>query len=79
MSERREGSPQDAVTKGPLMKPPAQVLPFTDRAANRWLIGGRLQSGVSTAQAAAEMDVIGRTLELEYPGNRQIGHGFEVR
>jgi len=46
---------------------------FTDRAANRWLIGGRLQSGVSTAQAAAEMDVIGRTLELEYPGNRQIG------
>jgi predicted permease len=47
---------------------------LTDRAARRFLIGGRLKPGVSTSQAAAEMDVIGQTLEREYQEeNRQTG------
>jgi predicted permease len=37
---------------------------LTDRAADQWLIGGRLKPGVSVSQAAAEMQVVGRTLEL---------------
>src|SRR5207247_521521 len=31
------------------------------------LLGGRLKAGVSIAQAAAELDAIGRTLEREFP------------
>ena len=47
---------------------------LTDRAARRFLIGGRLKPGVSIAQAAAEIDVIGQTLEREYQEqNRQTG------
>jgi putative ABC transport system permease protein len=46
---------------------------LTDRAARRLLIGGRLKAGVSTAQAAAEIDVIARALELQYTDNRQTG------
>jgi predicted permease len=47
---------------------------LTDRAADRVLIGGRLKPGASVAGAAAEMDVIGRTLEREYPEqNRGTG------
>jgi predicted permease len=45
----------------------------TDRAARRLLIGGRLRTGVSTAQAAAEIDVIGQALELQYADNRRTG------
>ena len=45
---------------------PRGTAALTDRAAARWLIGGRLKPGVSTARAAAEIDVIGRTLEREY-------------
>jgi predicted permease len=39
---------------------------LTDRAAGRLWIGGRLKPGVSVSQAAAEMDVIGQTLEREF-------------
>ena len=47
---------------------------LTDRAARGFLIGGRLKPGVSIAQAAAEMDVIGQTLEHEYQEqNRRTG------
>ena len=47
---------------------------LTDRAASWLLIGGRLKPGMSVSQAAAEMDVIGRTLEREYPEqNRDAG------
>lgn len=47
---------------------------LTDRARGWLLIGGRLKPGASLAQAAAEMDVIGRTLEREYPDqNRGVG------
>jgi len=47
---------------------------LTDRAAGWLLIGGRLKPGISVSQAAAEMDVIGRTLEGEYPEqNRGVG------
>jgi predicted permease len=47
---------------------------LTDRAARRWLIGGRLKRGVSVSQTAAEIEVIGRTLEREDDEqNRQIG------
>jgi predicted permease len=47
---------------------------LTDRAAGRFLIGGRLKPGVSISQAAAEIDVIGQTLEHEYQEqNRQTG------
>jgi predicted permease len=40
---------------------------LTDRAADWLLIGARLKPAVSVSQAAAEMDVIGRTLEREHP------------
>src|SRR5919197_963273 len=40
---------------------------LTDRAFDWLLIGGRLRLGMSVSQAAAEVDVIGRTLEREYP------------
>ena len=46
---------------------------LTDRAARQWLIGGRLKTGVSSSQAAAEIEVVGRTLELEYTDNRSTG------
>ena len=46
---------------------------LTDRT-NSWLIGGRLKPGVPLPQAAGELDVIGRTLEREYPEqNRGVG------
>ncbi len=38
-----------------------------NRAAVWLLVGGRLKTGVTLAQAAAEADAIGRTLEREYP------------
>ena len=47
---------------------------LTDRGARPWLIGGRLKRDVAISQAAAEADVIGRTLEHEYQEqNRQTG------
>jgi len=47
---------------------------LTDRAARAFLIGGRLKAPVSIAQAAAEIDVIGQTIEHEYQEqNRGIG------
>ena len=47
---------------------------LTDRGARPLLIGGRLKRDVAISQAAAEADVIGRTLEREYQEqNRQTG------
>jgi len=47
---------------------------LADRAADWLLIGGRLKPGVSVSRAEAEMDVIGRTLERDYPEqNRGTG------
>jgi predicted permease len=40
---------------------------LTNRAVDRFLVGGRLKPGASLAQAAAEMDVIGKTLEHDFP------------
>ncbi len=40
---------------------------LTIRASAWLLVGGRLKPGVSVARAAAEMNAIGRALELEYP------------
>jgi predicted permease len=36
---------------------------LTDRTARRFLIGARVNRGISSSQAAAEVDAIGRTLE----------------
>ena len=36
---------------------------LTDRTARRFLIGARVKRGISSSQAAAEVDAIGRTLE----------------
>jgi predicted permease len=45
-----------------------------DRGAHWLMIGGRLKPGQSVSQADAEMDVIGRTLERQYPEkNRGTG------
>jgi predicted permease len=53
---------------------PQGTATLTDRAARRFLIGGRLKPGASISQAAAELDVIGQTLEREYQEqNRQTG------
>jgi predicted permease len=47
---------------------------LTDRGARWLLIGARIRSDVSISQTAAELDVIGRTLEREYDEqNRQVG------
>ena len=47
---------------------------LTDRGARSLLIGGRLKRDVAISRAAAEADVIGRTLEREYQEqNRQTG------
>jgi len=47
---------------------------LADRAAAWLLIGAQLKPDVSLSQAAAEIDVIGRTLEREYPDqNRGTG------
>ncbi|MGB7218788.1 MAG: ABC transporter permease [Vicinamibacterales bacterium] len=43
-----------------------------------WLVmGGRLKPGVSASQAAAELDLIGRTLEREYPDENR-GKGLRL-
>ncbi len=50
------------------------VRTLADRASNWLLIGGRVKPGLSVSQAGAEMDVIGRELEREYPEqNRGVG------
>jgi len=47
---------------------------LTDRGASAFLLGARLKPGVSVAQAAAEIDVLGRTLEQEHQDqSRQTG------
>jgi predicted permease len=47
---------------------------LTDRRARWLLFGGRLKPDVSISQAAAEMDVIGKTLDREYrEQNSQMG------
>jgi predicted permease len=47
---------------------------LTDRGARWLLIGGRLKPDVVISRAAAEADVIGKTLEREYQvQNRQMG------
>jgi predicted permease len=40
---------------------------LTNRGAALFLVSGRLKHGVSIQQAAAEIDAIGRALEIEYP------------
>lgn len=40
---------------------------FTNRAGGFLMMGGRLRPGVSVAQAAAEVDVVGRDLDRAYP------------
>src|SRR5256885_15289063 len=46
-------------------------------AAALFLVGGRLKQGVSLEQAAAEMDTIGRALEIEYPEENR-GRSFVI-
>jgi predicted permease len=50
---------------------------LTSSAAPWLFIGGRLKPGVSIAQAAAEMDVIGRTFESQHPAQNQ-GAGLRL-
>jgi predicted permease len=53
---------------------PQGAATLENRAVAWLLIGGRLKPHVSVSQAAAEMDVIGRTLEQQYPAvNRGTG------
>jgi predicted permease len=50
------------------------VATLTDRGARWLMIGGRAKPGVSISRVAAEMEVIGKTLEREYEEqNRQKG------
>jgi predicted permease len=46
---------------------PARLQQFGDRGARGFAVLGRLREGVAVAQAQAEMDVISRALEKEYP------------
>jgi predicted permease len=50
----------------------------TDRAAVWLLVGARLKRGVALAQAAADVDTIGRTLVQEYP-NENRGTGVQLQ
>jgi predicted permease len=50
---------------------------LTNRSAPWLFIGGRLNRGVPLSQAAAEMDVIGRTLDRERPAQNQ-GAGLRL-
>jgi putative ABC transport system permease protein len=45
---------------------------LTDRSRRWLLLGGRLKPDVTNAQAAAEMDVIGKTLEREYQEQNRL-------
>jgi predicted permease len=46
---------------------------LTNRAAERFLLGGRLKSGTTLGRAAAEMDSLGRGLERDYAApNRDL-------
>jgi predicted permease len=52
----------------------ASASSLAERASAWLLLGGRLKPGVSTPQAAAEVDAIGRALAAEYPDqNRSLG------
>jgi putative ABC transport system permease protein len=61
---------------------PVGATPFTDaryesRGIGWGLVGGRRKAGVSVAQAAAEVDAIGRALERDYPSENR-GAGLDV-
>ena len=49
---------------------------LTDRGVGRLLIGARLKPGVSIVSTAAEMDVIGKTLEREDAGTESPDRGY---
>jgi predicted permease len=59
----------------PIGMGPAALL--AQREAMWPLVGGRLKPGVSIAQAAAEVDAIGRALEREYPVENR-GRGLRL-
>jgi len=44
---------------------------LANRTAALFLVGGRLKRGVSIQQAAAELDAVGKALELEYPAENR--------
>jgi predicted permease len=50
---------------------------LANRTAALFLVSGRLKRGVSIQQAAAEMDALGKALELEYPVENR-GRSFLV-
>ena len=50
---------------------------LANRTAALFLVGGRLKRDVSIQQAAAELDAIGKALELEYPAENR-GKSFLV-
>jgi predicted permease len=50
---------------------------LANRTAALFLVGGRLKHGVSVQQAAAELDAVGKALELEYPAENR-GRSFLV-
>jgi predicted permease len=50
---------------------------LANRTAALFLVGGRLKRGVSIQQASAEMDALGKALELEYPTENR-GRSFLV-
>jgi predicted permease len=50
---------------------------LANRTAALFLVGGRLHRGVSVRQAAAELDAVGKALELEHPVDNR-GRSFLV-
>jgi putative ABC transport system permease protein len=50
---------------------------LANRTAALFLVSGRLRRGVSIQQAAAELDAVGKALELEYPAENR-GRSFLV-
>jgi len=54
-----------------------QVARLTNRGGGWLAMGGRLRRGVALAQAAAELDAIGRALEREHPDDNR-GKTFRV-
>jgi putative ABC transport system permease protein len=63
-------------TKAELWKPLAPTAQTRAARNSLWLqVFGRIKSGVTRAQAQAEMDVIARRLEEQYPG---VNRGFGI-
>jgi predicted permease len=53
--------------------PTSRTAALVSQEASRLVVGGRLKTGVSISQAAAELDAIGRALQRDMPSREVVG------